>query len=137
MNLNRLISFFNRQFATLLPVFILTKSYILYRLLFLFSNHSLFNFAEGNLFFYNNLLHQRAGLCPCTPQALKSLTKLLTGFATIQLHFFANRRFAAALYSLFFIIYLLCTLRDTSRQLSSTFCECCCYPQRIRPANPY
>ena len=33
----------------------------LYMLLFLFSKHNLFSFAEGSLFFYNNLFRQQQG----------------------------------------------------------------------------
>ena len=55
-----------------------------------FAVDSLFSFAEDSLFFFANWFRQRAGLCPCTPQALKSLTKLLTGFVTIQLKLFVK-----------------------------------------------
>ena len=80
-------------------------------LLFLFSKHSLFSFAEGSLFFYDNLFRQRQGLCPwwckttrntCqsavaygsaswgvpSPASFEKLDQTLTSFATVQLQKF-------------------------------------------------
>ena len=58
-------SFFDRQFATLLPLLFCTDRYVFVYAFIFSSKNSLFSFAEGSLFFYNNLFRQRAGLCPC------------------------------------------------------------------------
>jgi len=48
-----------------LPVFVWVESFCFLSVFLLFFFDSLSHFAEGNLFFYNNLFRQRAGLCPC------------------------------------------------------------------------